>query len=419
MTSPDFLKILDSLYLLNRRGIKLGLNHIEKFLHYLNNPQTRFKIIHVAGTNGKGSTCAYIESILRNSGYRVGLYTSPHLIKFNERIKVNNTLIQDEEIVDFMINFSSIIQKIKSTFFETTTAMALYHFGKNNIDYAIIETGLGGRLDATNIVDPILTVITPISMDHMDILGDTIEKIANEKAGIIKKGIPVITAKQEDKVVDVLSKKAIENKTKLLFPEEPVIMKTTFDHTKFRVGENDYRIPLLGHHQTQNASLAISVVKYIFPKIPNKKIYKGLKETSWFGRLQKISRRIFYDVSHNAAGIHLTLLTIKKLFPKNNLYGIFCFKKDKNLEIVAKVMDKQFKNIFTINDRKGYLIPNLDLSKTLKKLNIESKPVGSIDNGVSKIKDFDDDGVILIFGSHYVAEDILNISELSFDSAPI
>ena len=419
MTSPDFLKILDSLYLLNRRGIKLGLNHIEKFLHYLNNPQTRFKIIHVAGTNGKGSTCAYIESILRNSGYRVGLYTSPHLIKFNERIKVNNTLIQDEEIVDFMINFSSIIQKIKSTFFETTTAMALYHFGENNIDYAIIETGLGGRLDATNIVDPILTVITPISMDHMDILGDTIEKIANEKAGIIKKGIPVITAKQEDKVVDVLSKKAIENKTKLLFPEEPVIMKTTFDHTKFRVGENDYRIPLLGHHQTQNASLAISVVKYIFPKIPNKKIYKGLKETSWFGRLQKISRRIFYDVSHNAAGIHLTLLTIKKLFPKNNLYGIFCFKKDKNLEIVAKVMDKQFKNIFTINDRKGYLIPNLDLSKTLKKLNIESKPVGSIDNGVSKIKDFDDDGVILIFGSHYVAEDILNISELSFDSAPI
>ena len=419
MTSPDFLKILDSLYLLNRRGIKLGLNHIEKFLHYLNNPQTRFKIIHVAGTNGKGSTCAYIESILRNSGYRVGLYTSPHLIKFNERIKVNNTLIQDEEIVDFMINFSSIIQKIKSTFFETTTAMALYHFGENNIDYAIIETGLGGRLDATNIVDPILTVITPISMDHMDILGDTIEKIANEKAGIIKKGIPVITAKQEDKVVDVLSKKAIENKTKLLFPEEPVIMKTTFDHTKFRVGENDYRIPLLGHHQTQNASLAISVVKYIFPKIPNKKIYKGLKETSWFGRLQKISRRIFYDVSHNAAGIHLTLLTIKKLFPKNNLYGIFCFKKDKNLEIVAKVMDKQFKNIFTINDRKGYLIPNLDLSKTLKKLNIESKPVGSIDNGVSKIKDFDDDGVILIFGSHYIAEDILNISELSFDSAPI
>ena len=419
MTSPDFLKILDSLYLLNRRGIKLGLNHIEQFLYYLNNPQNNFKIIHVAGTNGKGSTCAYIESILRNSGYKVGLYTSPHLIKFNERIKVNNTLIKDEEIVDFMINFSSIIQKIKSTFFETTTAMALYHFGENNIDYAIIETGLGGRLDATNIVDPILTVITPISMDHMDILGDTIEKIANEKAGIIKKGIPVITAKQEDKVVDVLSKKAIENKTKLSFPKEPVIMKTAFDHTIFRVGENDYRIPLLGDHQTQNASLAISAVKYIFPKIPNIKIYKGLKETSWFGRLQKISRRIFYDVSHNVAGIHLTLLTIKKLFPKNNLYGIFCFKKDKNLDIVAKVMDKQFKNIFTINDRKGYLIPNLDLSKTLKKLNIESKPVDSIDSVVNKIKDFDDDGVILIFGSHYIAEDTLNISELSFDSASI
>ena len=420
MTSPNFSETLESLYILNRRGVKLGLNHIKRFLHHLENPQSELNIIHVAGTNGKGSTCAYIESILRSSGYNVGLYTSPHLIKFNERIRINNIPIEDEEIVDFMIDSESIIENIQSTFFETTTAMAFNYFKKNNVDFAIIETGLGGRLDATNIVDPILTILTPISMDHMDILGDTIEEIASEKAGIIKKGVPVITARQIDKVMSILNKVAIEKETKILFSQSTKIIKTTFDHTYFKIGENDYKIPLLGTHQTQNASLAVSAIKNILPKIQNNKICKGLEKTSWPGRLQLISERMYYDVSHNAAGINLTLSTIRILFPKNNLYGIFGFKKDNNIEIIAKVIDKQFKNIFTINDDKGYLIQSVDLSKKLKNFNVESKPLESIRSGINIIKKLNDEsGITLIFGSHYIAEDIFNISELSFDSAPI
>ncbi len=420
MTSPNFSETLESLYLLNRRGVKLGLNHIKRFLHHLDNPQSKLNIIHVAGTNGKGSTCAFIESILRNSGYNVGLYTSPHLIKFNERIRINNIPIEDEEIVDFMIDSESIIENTQSTFFETTTAMAFNYFKKNNVDYAIIETGLGGRLDATNVVDPILTILTPISMDHMDILGGTIEEIASEKAGIIKKGIPVITARQIDKVMSILNDVAIEKETKILFSQSTKTIETTFDYTRFKIGKNDYKIPLLGNHQTQNASLAITAIKNILPNIENHKICKGLEKTSWPGRLQVISKRIYYDVSHNAAGINLTLSTIRSLFPRKNLYGIFCFKKDNNIENIAEVIDKQFKNIFTINDNRGYLIHSVDLSKKLKNFNIESKPLDSIQSGINIIKKLNDEsGITLIFGSHYIAEDILNISELSFDSAPI
>ena len=171
----------------------MGLNHTSWLLKFLNNPQDNFKTIHLAGTNGKGSTAAIINSILIANGYKVGLYTSPHLISFNERIRVNGITITDEEIISFMKHVEPAINEIKSTFFEVTTAMAFYHFNNNDVDVAIIETGLGGRLDSTNVVNPSLTVMTPISLDHRDILGHTIEKIAEEKAGIIKRGVPLIT----------------------------------------------------------------------------------------------------------------------------------------------------------------------------------------------------------------------------------
>ena len=174
----------------------MGLEHTFSLLDFLKNPQESIKIIHIAGTNGKGSTGATIYSILRAYGYKVGLYTSPHLINFNERIRINGIPITNDEILSFMRYVQPSIENIQSTFFEVTTAMAFNHFNNNDVDVAIIETGLGGRLDSTNVANPVLTVMTPISFDHMDILGDTIKKIAAEKAGIIKDGIPLVTAKQ-------------------------------------------------------------------------------------------------------------------------------------------------------------------------------------------------------------------------------
>ena len=182
----------------------MGLEHTLSLLDFLNSPQESIKTIHIAGTNGKGSTGATIYSILKEQGYKVGLYTSPHLIKFNERIRVNGRFITDEEIISFLRYVQPSINDIKSTFFEVTTAMAFNHFNEKNVDIAIIETGLGGRLDSTNVVNPVLTVMTPISFDHIDILGDTIEKIAEEKAGIVKDRVPLITAKQLKEVFNIL-----------------------------------------------------------------------------------------------------------------------------------------------------------------------------------------------------------------------
>ena len=201
---------LNSLFSLQRRGIKLGLEHTKNLLKFFDNPHEKFLTIHVAGTNGKGSTCAYIERILRYSGYKVGLYTSPHLFNFNERIRVDGLPISDQEIVSFLDNSFKEINKIGSTFFEVTTVMAFDYFCKKKVDIAVIETGLGGRLDATNVINPVISVITSISMDHTEILGDSIEQIAKEKSGIIKEKTPLFVYKQDSNILDVFEKNRLK-----------------------------------------------------------------------------------------------------------------------------------------------------------------------------------------------------------------
>ncbi len=182
------------MYSLRRFGIKLGLSTIKSILHNLDNPQDTYKCIHVAGTNGKGSIAYALSSILRTSGYKVGLYTSPHLVKFNERICINNKPVSDKNIVESYKAVNKVIQSdLEATFFELTTAMALYEFNRQKVDWAVIETGMGGRLDATNIIKPVISIISNISVEHQRYLGSTIGQIASEKGGIIKKAVPVIT----------------------------------------------------------------------------------------------------------------------------------------------------------------------------------------------------------------------------------
>ncbi|MCW8850070.1 MAG: Mur ligase family protein, partial [Melioribacteraceae bacterium] len=182
---------LEKIYSLKQFSVKLGLDNITNLLNHLGNPQKELKTIHVAGSNGKGSTCSFLASILMEFGYKVGLYTSPHLVKFNERIRINSIEISDKDIIEFLDSNKSYIDKYAPTFFEITTALAFNYFAARNVDYAIIETGLGGRLDATNVLNPLASVITSISLEHSHILGDTLEKIAYEKGGIIKNRIPI------------------------------------------------------------------------------------------------------------------------------------------------------------------------------------------------------------------------------------
>ena len=188
----DYKKVLEELYSLDIKKWALGLERIESLLKKLGNPEKNLKCIHVAGTNGKGSVCAMLHSVLMDAGYKVGLYTSPHLKKFNERIRINNALISDKDIVKYYLKVKK--QVTNQSFFEITTAMAFLYFRGKNIDFVVLEVGLGGRLDATNVVTPLVSIITNIGLEHTEFLGNTLEKIAYEKAGIIKKNIPTITA---------------------------------------------------------------------------------------------------------------------------------------------------------------------------------------------------------------------------------
>ena len=395
----------------------MGLNHTLWLLKFLNNPQDNFKTIHLAGTNGKGSTAAIINSILIANGYKVGLYTSPHLISFNERIRVNGATITDEEIISFMKHVEPAINEIKSTFFEVTTAMAFYHFNDNDVDVAIIETGLGGRLDSTNVVNPSLTVMTPISLDHRDILGSTIEKIAKEKAGIIKRGVPLITANQVNNVSKILEKRIREKESVMHTCPNPESVKLSSDGTSFEVYGNNFSTPLIGEHQAQNAALAMATIKLFNPKISYETIGKGLRNVYWPGRLQQVSDKIYYDVAHNENGVKSVLSNLSRMFPTSKFYGLLCLKGDKEIDCIAESIKSQFEMLFVSTSKDGLLMKPERLSKELHNLKVENFPSSNINSSISKInKVRNSNDVILIFGSHYIANEVFSEFEIPFDT---
>ena len=420
LTSPDLSHILESLYALQRHGIKLGLEHTHRLLEFLGDPHKDLTLIHIAGTNGKGSTCAYIDSILRADGKKIGLYTSPHLIRFNERIRVNGLPIEDYEIIAFMEHAGTTIKEIESTFFETTTAMALDHFKRHSVDVAVIETGLGGRLDSTNVIKPDLIVITSISMDHMDILGNTIEKIAEEKAGIIKDNIPVISVAHSETVQKILYGKAQEKNTSITIAKSPSKIKMRIDCTEFCYDGTDYRTSLVGEHQATNAALAIAAIQQYNPLLNNEMINTGLNTLCWPGRMQKLSDRIYYDVAHNEDGIKMAFKSVHALFPNKPFYGLFCLKGEKELDRIGKYISGKFDRLLVSSDKKGLLLDTHQLSTKLTLLGIHNEPVESIIVGIKKIKQIiRGSGVALIFGTHYIAEEIFLEFEISFDTGVI
>ena len=398
----------------------MGLNHTSWLLKFLNNPQDNFKTIHVAGTNGKGSTAAMINSILIANNYKVGLYTSPHLINFNERIRVNGLTITDEEIISFMKHVEPAINEIKSTFFEVTTAMAFYHFNNNDVDIAVIETGLGGRLDSTNVVNPSLTVMTPISLDHREILGETIEKIAKEKAGIIKRGVPLITANQVNNVSKILEKRVREKESVMHICPNPESVKLSSGGTTFEVNGNNFNTSLIGNYQAQNASLAIATIKLFNSNISYETINKGLRNVYWPGRLQLVADKIYYDVAHNENGVKSVLNNLNKMFPTSKLYGLLCLKGDKEIDCIAESIKSQFEMLFVSTSKDGLLMEPEKLSKELHNLKVINFPLNDISSSISKIKKVrKPDDVILIFGSHYIANEIFSEFEISFDTGLI
>ncbi|MFQ5582913.1 MAG: bifunctional folylpolyglutamate synthase/dihydrofolate synthase, partial [Calditrichia bacterium] len=323
----DYKAITTYLFGLQRFGIKLGLDNIKALLNAIGNPQNKWQSIHIAGTNGKGSTAAMLESILIEAGYRVGLYTSPHLVDFTERIRINRATIPQNEVIEFTLKIKPLVEQIQPSFFEVTTAMAFWYFAKEKIDLAILETGLGGRLDSTNVVNPLITAITPIDFDHQKYLGNTIEKIAQEKAGVLKPGVPCVTNNRNKRICEVIRNKCADAGAKYINIFDVCFLQInssnlegiSFDFRYSNFSLKNLALNLCGEYQVDNAALALGTVLNLKNKIniTEKNIYDGLKDVLWRGRIDLVSRKpnIVIDVSHNSSGFEKTLSFINQIFP--------------------------------------------------------------------------------------------------------
>lgn len=411
-TSIKFDSLLNYLYSLQRLGIKVGLRHTFELLSRCGNPQSNFKSIHVAGTNGKGSTCAVISSILEAAGLRVGLYTSPHLVRFNERIRVNGEAISDTEIVRFIECHRKDIDKIESTFFETTTAMAFQYFADKKVDVAVVETGLGGRLDSTNVLQSDLTVITPISLDHREILGDDIIAITKEKGGIIKKETPLVLGQQSTKVKSELSILAQKMNSPVIEVKPPSFSNLSESETAFDYVGESYSIPLVGLHQAINASIGIESVKSFMPGIEKKIIDIGLMKTNWPGRLQRMSENypIYYDVAHNAHGLISVFETIEIVFAQKPL-GLFVMKGDKEIDLVVQALVNQFEKLIISGAPEFGLMPASQMSEIFLKYGLSDfEVIDSFHDALDKIVELSQEAgrPTLILGSHYIAKEVFN-----------
>ncbi len=343
---------IEHLFARTALGIKPGLEVTEALLEKLGNPQRDLKVIHVAGTNGKGSVCAMIESVLRASGLKTGLYTSPHLFRFNERFRINGQEISGTELETLIADVETAAQSLdtrSATFFEMSTAIAFEHFKRSGVDYAVIETGMGGRWDATNVVRPVVSVITRIALDHADYLGTDLEKIAWEKAGIIKEGVPVICGPMPVEAEAVVYKEAAEKEVPILGSEEAVFFQTlemrrTDQLIDIEASGNQYRnvrLPLGGSFQLENCGIAVAALEDLADLEGLRlQMKKGLEAVKWPGRFQTLSMKppMIFDGAHNPDAARALSQTLEEIFPSLGKNYVFGFMKDKDVEGILKAL---------------------------------------------------------------------------------
>ncbi len=404
-------------------ALKMDLSNTLAICSYLNNPQTTFKSIHVAGTNGKGSVSHMLASILQEQGYKTGLYTSPHLEDFRERIKINGEMIPEQEVVDFTLRITPLIEEISPSFFEVTVGMAFEYFAKQEVDFAIIETGLGGRLDSTNVIEPLLSVITNISFDHVQILGNTLEKIASEKAGIIKQNTPVVIGKTQFETQDIFKLKAESLNAPIKFADKiwksklldsspsklQVEIKNNKDEQTFT-----YSCPLAGSYQQENINTvrtAIDELHALQVEVDEMAVQKGIQNvivnTGLHGRWETISTHplIILDVAHNADGVKKMLEQLNR-FTINKLYIVLGISADKDVNEVLSLLPKHARYGFT----KAHLPRALDTT-TLQAMATSHELVGKAFEDVNEaILDFKQqagkDDLILVCGSIFVVGEV-------------
>ena len=365
----------------------------------LRNPHTKFKSIHIAGTNGKGSVAHMIASIMQESSYKVGLYTSPHLKDFRERIKINGVMIAKKGVVNFVKENKLIFEDMKLSFFEFTVAMAFNYFAQEKVDIAIVETGLGGRLDSTNIINPELSIITNISLDHTNLLGNTLEKITKEKAGIIKKNTSVIVGRKQEETTKILRDIAELKNTTLVYSEL----------------KEEYKTDLEGEYQKENIDTAVTTIKELQKQnwdITDENIKSGLlkiiKNTSLFGRWQILNKAplIICDTGHNADGIKEIVKQLNKLEYKK-LHFVYGTVNDKNFDKIFRILPQDAEYYFC----KPNLPRGLDemvLRDLAYKEGLKGRSYSSVSNALTLAKkNATKDDLIFIGGSTFVVAEIV------------
>ncbi len=334
---------------IKRFGSKLDLHRISSVLALMGRPHLRFRTIHVAGTNGKGSTASYIKSILMQAGYKVGLYTSPYIVKFNERIAINDVYISDDDIVRYANQIKPLWDEFNEmgetiTFFEVITAICFLYFRDQKVDYGVIEVGLGGTLDATNVIRPQVSVITNISFDHMNVLGNTLESIAKNKLGIVKDNVPLVTSVSQEELLPLFEETVKTHHTTMTRIDcTKVTDRVVNEQTSFTYEGNHYVLNLPGFHQIKNAVLAIEAIKALAKRrnltITEEMIQKGLFETKWPGRLEIFDHHIVLDGAHNIGGALALKDAMMAIFPDKKIKCLVSIMHDKEHAKIIDVLD--------------------------------------------------------------------------------
>lgn len=411
----NYQEAIEYIHSINWAFCKPGLERIGELCEKLGHPERKLKFIHVAGTNGKGSFCSMTESVLRAAGYKTGLYTSPYIREFNERMQINGENISDSELVELTEYIKPIADSMedKPTEFELITAVAFEYFARNNCDVVVLEAGLGGRLDSTNIIrNPILSVITGIALDHTAILGDTIPEIASEKAGIIKDGAPVLFGGDDDSAAEVIERTAKERGSEIYRVDYSLFknLDATLDGTNFDYSfYTGFHINLLGLYQPKNAAVVLNAVKLLNKRglhITVGAIKEGLEKAVWHARFEKVSSDplIIFDGAHNPQGIEQAVRSIKHYFGENKVYLLTGVLKDKNYTEIAKMLATVANRAFTLTPDSPRALSAQEYAEVLRTAGIEATSSQSIEQAFNTAKEAAKrDGVPLIcLGSLYV-----------------
>lgn len=430
----NYKEAMDYIHKVGNFGSNYGLERTYRILDILDNPQNKLKLIHIAGTNGKGSTTAILTSLLRAKGFKVGMYTSPFLEEFEERIQINGENIPKDKLANLIEKVKVAVDKVieegynHPTEFEIITCLMFLYFYEEKVDYGVIEVGLGGRLDSTNVINPIISIITSISFDHTNLLGSSLGEIAGEKSGIIKEDSPVVIYPQNKEAYDVIIKKANEMNSDLyeINLSNGEFIKTIDEDKVYQVikiyNKFEVKLPLLGEHQINNMLLALKAFEVISNKekfiITEEDIKKGIYDVKWIGRLEIMNRNpmIVIDGAHNIQGISALKQNVEKYFNYKNIYLLLGILADKQVEDMIKTITPIAKKVYALTPNSTRAELATELKKEIERYNKNIVAFDSYEDALNlAIEEADKNDLILVSGSLYMIGDMRRIIRKKFN----